>query len=470
MNLVVPQECMECVFHDDDEDNDIDNNDDKGEDDNGDNDEDHYGAMNVDDDKIYFKTNIDDVLSTSDSETNLSYIKYNINDERENTNQSEENLGDHKYPFLEEQLSASTTVSKGEVLLMSLVIGLRHSLSWTAITDILKMINVMFGERIVPDTKFLLHKYFSAEIKSANYHVYCPNCIKYLGIQESIRNLNNCECGFNIKTATTISFFVEFNLKDQLKKLLSNKFVIKYLDYRFKRKKKNDEAFEDIFDGKHYKGNKCLEDKLNLSYIFNTDGCQLADTSKVAIWPYYIMINELPPHIRTKYIIPAGLWVDKSQPNMNVFVDIFVKQANELSTVGISWNYKGKDVISKIFPLLSSVDSVARCKMLNMKQFNGSFGCTYCLHPTEQINNFVKFPISANIPPLRSDNDIKELMKKSITLETATAEDTFGIKRPSFLMNLKYFDLAQSLPPNYMHSVLLARERSEVSLTDFNEP
>ncbi|KMQ84935.1 hypothetical protein RF55_16845 [Lasius niger] len=241
MNLVVPQECMECVFHDDDEDNDIDNNDDKGEDDNGDNDEDHYGAMNVDDDKIYFETNIDDVLSTSDSETNLSYIKYNINDERENTNQSEENLGDHKYPFLEEQLSASTTVSKGEVLLMSLVIGLRHSLSWTAITDILKMINVMFGERIVPDTKFLLHKYFLAEIKSANYHVYCPNCIKYL-----------------------------------------------------------------------------------------------ADTSKVAIWPYYIMINELPPHIRTKYIIPAGLWVDKSQPNMNVFVDIFVKQANELSTVGIS--------------------------------------------------------------------------------------------------------------------------------------
>lgn len=147
-------------------------------------------------------------------------------------------MGDHKYPFLEEQLSASTIVSKGEVLLMSLVIGLRHSLSWTAITDILKMINVMFGERIVPDTKFLLHKYFSAEIKSANYHVYCPNCIKYLGIQESIRNLNNCECGFNIKTATTISFFVEFNLKDQLKKLLSNKFVIKYLDYRFKRKKR----------------------------------------------------------------------------------------------------------------------------------------------------------------------------------------------------------------------------------------
>lgn len=48
----------ECVFHDDDEDNDIDNNDDKGEDDNGDNDEDHYGAMNVDDDKIYFETNV----------------------------------------------------------------------------------------------------------------------------------------------------------------------------------------------------------------------------------------------------------------------------------------------------------------------------------------------------------------------------------------------------------------------------
>lgn len=93
--------------------------------------------------------------------------------------------------------------------------------------------------------------------------------------------------------------------------------------------------------------------------------------------------------------------------------------------------------------------------MLNMKQFNDSFGCTYCLHPTEQINNVVKFPTSTIIPPLRSDTDIKELMKKSITLETANAENTFGMKGLSFFMNLKYFDLAQSLPPDYMHSVLL---------------
>lgn len=185
---------------------------------------------------------------------------------------------------MEEQLSTSTTVSKGEVLLMSLTIRLRHSLPWTVITDILKMINVIFGKRIVPDTKFLLHKYFSTEIETANYHVYCPNCTTYLGIQESIRNLNICECGFNIKTAATMSFFVEFNLKDQLKKLLSNKLVIKYLDYKFKRKKKNNnEALEDIFDGKSYKKNKYLKDTLHLSYIFNTDGCQLADTSKIAI-------------------------------------------------------------------------------------------------------------------------------------------------------------------------------------------
>lgn len=352
---------------------------------------------------------------------------------------------------------------------MSLAIGLRHSLPWIAITDILKMINVIFGERIIPDTKFLLEKYFSPEITSAVYHAYCPHCKKYLGISESIQNLNDCECGFNLKE--TMSFFVEFNLKDEIKKLLSNKLVIKHLNYRFKRKKKNDEALEDIFDGKNYKRNKYLENELNLSYIFNTDGCQLADTSKVAIWPYYIMINELPPHIRTKYIIPAGLWVDKSQPNMNVFGDIFVKQANELSTVGILWNYRGKDVISKIFPLLSSVDSVARCKMLNMKQFNGLFGCTYCLHPTEQINNSAKYPITENIPLLRSNNDIKELMKKSVTLETATAEGTFGIKGPSFLMNLKYFNLAESLPPDYMHSVLLGltRQFTEIILTSVNK-
>lgn len=119
---------------------------------------------------------------------------------------------------------------------MSLAIGLRHSLPWIAITDVLKMINVIFGERIIPDTKFLLEKYFSPEITSAIYHAYCPHCRKYLDISESIQNLNNCECGFNLKETT--SFFVEFNLKDEIKKLLSNKLVIKHLNYRFKRKKR----------------------------------------------------------------------------------------------------------------------------------------------------------------------------------------------------------------------------------------
>ncbi|XP_071582224.1 uncharacterized protein [Temnothorax nylanderi] len=88
------------------------------------------------DDTIYFETNLDDVLSTSDSGANLSDT--DIDDERENSNQSEENVGHDEYPFLEEHLGASTTTSKGEVLLMTLVIGLRHSLPWTAITDILK--------------------------------------------------------------------------------------------------------------------------------------------------------------------------------------------------------------------------------------------------------------------------------------------------------------------------------------------
>ncbi|XP_024867742.1 uncharacterized protein LOC112451995, partial [Temnothorax curvispinosus] len=95
------------------------------------------------DDTIYFETNLDEVVDdTSDSEiTNLSDT--DIDDERENSNQSEENVG-HEYPFLEEQLSASSTTSKGDVLLMTLAIGLRHSLPWIAITDILKMINVIF--------------------------------------------------------------------------------------------------------------------------------------------------------------------------------------------------------------------------------------------------------------------------------------------------------------------------------------
>ena len=36
-------------------------------------------------------------------------------------------------------------------------------------------------------------------------------------------------------------------------------------------------------------------------------------------------------------------------------------------------------------------------KIYNMKRFNGTFGCTYCEHPTERIGKVIKYPMQENV-------------------------------------------------------------------------
>ena len=79
-----------------------------------------------------------------------------------------------------------------------------------------------------------------------------------------------------------------------------------------------------------------------------------------------------------------GIWVNDSKPEMNVFLNLFVNQANRLSSQGFEWVNNGKKIKSKVFPLGCCVDSVCRCALLNMKRFNGYYGCTFCEHPSER--------------------------------------------------------------------------------------
>ena len=179
------------------------------------------------------------------------------------------------------------------------------------------------------------------------------------------------------------------DVEEQLKKLFSNKTVVTNLQHRFTRVKKNEHALEDIYDGQIYKkfakDPHLLENPNNYSYIFNTDGCQTSFNSKVTVWPIYLMLNELPYYLRKQHMILAGLWVAKTEPDMAFFLTPFVDTANRLSSQGFVWNLNGIEVTSKIFPLGCCFDSLCRCAMLNMKQFNGYNGCTYCNYPGERV-------------------------------------------------------------------------------------
>lgn len=114
---------------------------------------------------------------------------------------------------------------------------------------------------------------------------------------------------------------------------------------------------------------------------------------------------------------------------------------------------------SKIIALCCCVDSVCRCALLNMKQFNGIFGCTFCYHPTVNVEGTRKYPIDENVPPLRTHDDIVRdmIQTRSVNSETGQVEtqEVSGVKGPSILLNLAYFNLSDGMTPDSMHCVYL---------------
>jgi hypothetical protein len=102
----------------------------------------------------------------------------------------------------------------------------------------------------------------------------------------------------------------------------------------FQRKINTSSTLKDIYDGKIYQSQISagkLGQKNQISFSFNTDGISPFQSSTVTIWPIYLVINELPIHIRFKMenVILLGLWFGKQKPNMNSFLAPVVQMINE---------------------------------------------------------------------------------------------------------------------------------------------
>lgn len=107
----------------------------------------------------------------------------------------------------------------------------------------------------------------------------------------------------------------------------------------------------------------------------------------------------------------------------------------------------------KVHTILALVDSVERCALQNIHQFNGRYGCSLCLNPGEHVplgNGYTRV--------YRGGEGIKRTKSQhrrdAIKAET---EDTVvnGVKGVSLPMLLPVFNIIRSFPPEYMHCVLL---------------
>lgn len=213
----------------------------------------------------------------------------------------------------------------------------------------------------------------------------------------------------------------------------------------------------DVISGRVYQAgldNNMIRKGHDITLQFNTDGVQLFATSSIQSWPIQVAVNELPFKLRRANILLCGLWYGRGKPNMNAFLIPFVDELNDLHLNGIDLPTNPPRNV-KVHTILSSVDSMARAPLQNLKIFRGEYGCAFCLHPGEET------PVGRGRARVYR-GDIQRLRTARQHLEDVTTimqrnnrSVIHGIKGPSVLMNLNMFDVCSSFVPDYLHCVLL---------------
>lgn len=374
-------------------------------------------------------------------------------------------------------LKATGKTSRAEALLMILTYAARHQITGSALDDLLKLINHLFGQDVVPASKYAFNKVFQRNMDKVEFHLYCKDCKTTLGsqnevLEKAITECSACNSPVDPNTLNNGGFFISVPIAPQIQNILHTPELQTKLSYRVDRPGKAGNIISDIYDGDLYKvlsaPGEILSDPNNLSYTFNSDGSPLYKSSRFSIWPIHLHLNELPPNIRFKHVILAGLWFGSTEPQMHVFLKPFVDQAKVLATKGVSWKKDERVVISKVVGLCCCVDSKARPAMQNCTQFNGYFGCGFCLHPGTLVNRQVKYPISESDYPDRDAESMLKDMEKALNLK----KNVRGVKGPSHLINMPFFDIVWGFAPDYMHAVLLgvARQHAALLLESADEP
>ncbi|XP_064457732.1 uncharacterized protein LOC135368420 [Ornithodoros turicata] len=179
------------------------------------------------------------------------------------------------------------------------------------------------------------------------------------------------------------------------------------------------------------------------------------------MWPIQLLLNELPFDIRFHELIVGALWFGIQHPPAHLFIKTFVDAFNNIGS--IPWQHAGRTMMSHVYAVCCCVDSAARAALLNMKQFNGYFGCSWCLEEGTVVDGVLRYIPSRSPAPARTHrsllNDMQEAFQRGVP--------SHGVKGPSPLIQLPGFNLVWCVPPDVMHCVLegVTRQLTELWLS-----
>jgi hypothetical protein len=330
--------------------------------------------------------------------------------------------------------------------------ALKHNITGVALRDLLALINVIVPGAL-PSSCYLFKKLFDDSAIRASAMYYCNACGDFVGSHVS-EICKACNIRLNEKELTNKgSYFISISLSDQLKQFLENHNLI---DFTLQRR----------FNYESTGLSEFLSCRDNISLACNIDGVPVFNSSSVAIWPVFVAVNELPVNKRSDFLLLHSLWFGNSKPKMDVYLQPFVSELQNLYDNGVQWiDANGCKRLTKCVLTLCVCDSVARPFVQNTKQFNGLNGCGYCLHEGKSVKkgrgHVRVYPIKGSLSELRHC----AATKQHALLATNQNKPVLGVKGQCMFSNLPFFDTVMGFAPDYMHGVCLGVVKQVIELT-----
>jgi len=258
--------------------------------------------------------------------------------------------------------------------------ALRFKITASACQALLTLFDIILPG-CLPATNYFVEKLLDFDTRTVQLHYFCSKCMHYFGLSvPQTCLLCNTVYGGDAKLCDSLFLFV-LPLIDQLKCLLNKDLIWKSI---FQIKCDKSEQLTDVYDGKIYKE---LKQKSDITLQFNCDGAPVFNSSKFSIWPLVCGINELPTALRNCNMMLHTLWFGRVKPCATAFLQPFVSEITDLYNNGFTFvrSSGGHERTINVSATLCICDAPARAMLQDFVQFNGHYGCGFCLHPGERI-------------------------------------------------------------------------------------
>ena len=393
---------------------------------------------------------------------NMADVLVDVSDEETHQISRENDLKD------EEEIYPGSKRKLGVVMLLLCVFMIRYRLSDETMQCLLSLIGLLLPENSQLITSLYgFRKYLTKFTFLPDIHYYCSFC--YSHYDKNAQRCPNMVCSKDLTESGAVSYFIKHKLMSQLQVLFQRKaFTDAVRTHRFEHLRTVPKGcIQDVYDGLLYQElyNKgFLKNPDNLSFAMNTDGVAIFKSSKVSMWPVYLLVNELPLKQRKarENTLFYGLWLSAKKPMMWSFLQPLYYDLKALETGVEMKDHNNITFTCQATLLTCTCDLPAKAMVCNSIQFNGAYGCWHCLQRGETARtsgggNVHVFPFKEENPggPKRTKELVRENVNQVIQNIKNGKSDYMvnGIKGPSCLMYIKNFDFVNGFIIDYMHGV-----------------